>query len=180
MIKMWEKYPEFWKTESAFMSFVRSGIRKGLWEKHRVKLGFLEDSVELVVNTNPRSKKRFPKVKKWKCAICGDMFGTNDVEVDHMEGNHSLKTMDDLQTFVTSMIVVTKEELQIVCKPCHKIKSYAEKEGLSFEDAKVVKQVIQIIKDKKDKEAIKSYGEIPESNAEKRRAQLIRLMKEKQ
>lgn len=40
------------------------------------------------------------------------------------------------------MAAEPKSNMALVCKPCHKIKSYAEKEGLSFQEAKVMKLVI--------------------------------------
>ena len=30
----WEAYPQIWKSEAAFMSWLRGGIRGGLWNKH--------------------------------------------------------------------------------------------------------------------------------------------------
>lgn len=175
-LKYWEKYPQFWKTESAFMSFVRSGIRNGLWKKHRVKLKFLEDNVQLVVNTNPRSMKRFPMVKKYECAACTQLFSTNDIEVDHKTGQHSLKSMEDLNKFTSAMIMVTEEDLQLLCKECHGIKTLAEKQGISFEEASVEKKVIAICKAKKDKQFLEENGIVPESNAVKRRKQVKEIL----
>lgn len=70
------------------------------------------------------------------------------------------------------------DNMQLVSKDAHKIKSYAEKEGLSFEEAYVVKTAIAIIKNKKDKEFFEERGlEIP-SSVPKRREAIITILKE--
>ena len=178
MTAPWEIYPEIWKTQAAFMSWVRGGIRGGLWKKHPVKLEFLKENMELVPNTNPRSMKRFPKVKAARCALCQQITPQKDIEVDHLTGNHALRSMDDLRAFIEAMIMVTKEDLQLVCKPCHKVKSYAEKQSISFEHAQAEKLAISLIKEKKDVQWLKDRGIVPESSAPKRRTQIVNQAKE--
>lgn len=177
-MKPWEAHPNIWNTQAKFMSWVRGGVRAGLWKKHPVKLEFLKQNTVMMENTNPRSKKRFPFVKGARCALCGELYGQTNIEVDHKTGNHSLRTMDDLRAFVEAMIFVGFEDLQLVCKPCHKVKSYAEKEGMSFEDALAEKQAIQICKEKKDLQWLKERGIIPTRNATKRREQIVKFIKE--
>src|SRR5690554_2980734 len=111
----WENYPEIWKTQAAFMAWVRGGIRRGLWEKHPVKLNFSKSQTFPMKNDNPRSMKRFPTVNGSKCAICEGVFKSSETQVDHIHGNHSLKNMDDLRTFIEAMIMVKEEDLQVVC-----------------------------------------------------------------
>lgn len=173
MMAPWEESPHIWKTQAAFMSWVRGGIRGGLWKKHPVKLEFLKENMILVPNTNPRSMKRFPMVKAARCALCKLITPQKDVEVDHLTGNHALRSMDDLRAFVEAMLFVTKEDLQLVCKPCHKVKSYAEKEGIGFELAFATKEAIALQKAKKDSTWLKDAGIMPASSAPKRRAQII-------
>lgn len=174
--EMWVLHPHIWKTESAYMSWIRGGVRRGLWNKHPIKLEFLNECTFLVENTNPRSMKRFPKVKRCKCVMCEQVFSTNDVEVDHIEGNHSLKSSSEIGTFITSIIEVSKEDLQIVCKPCHKIKSYADKQGLSYKQAAATKLAIELVKTKKDKSWLTARGVSPASNQKARREQIIEVL----
>ena len=42
--------------------------------------------------------------------------------------------------------------MQLVGKEAHKVKSYSERKGVSFDDALLEKKVIQIIKNKQDKQ----------------------------
>lgn len=142
----WEEFPEIWPTKAKFMAFLRGGIRRGLWEKYPVKLEFLEQQTVLIKNTNPRSKKRFPFVKALKCSQCEETKKKDECEVDHIKGNVPLRTMDDVRQFIEAMLFVGFEDLTILCKECHYIKSYAEKHNMSFEEARIEKQVIKICK----------------------------------
>lgn len=135
----WKKYPEFWKTESSFWAWLRGGLRRAVWEKNPIKL-----------ETIKQKRVRIPGKKEGttrygcECVLCGGSFPQSQIQVDHLEGNIPLRKWDDVMRFVAHMAV--PEELQVVCKGCHKIKSHAEKKGISFEDAKIEKKVIEICK----------------------------------
>jgi 5-methylcytosine-specific restriction endonuclease McrA len=174
-IKMWEAYPEFWKTESAFLSFIRGGIRRHLWSKNPVKLQFMKENRVKMVNTNPRSMKAHPTVWGFKCEQCLKTFAGGNCEVDHKTGEHSLKTVTDIQKFVEGVVFVRKEDLALLCKPCHKVKTHAERYGLSIREAMAQKQAIE-----KNKESVKNvvaflteHGYNAASTKEKRREQLV-------
>lgn len=67
--------------------------------------------------------------------------------------------------------------MQLVSKEGHKVKSYADKHNISFEEAYIIKTAIAIIKDKKDKDFFITRGlEVP-SNATKRREVIIHILK---
>ena len=57
-------------------------------------------------------------------------------------------------------------------KEAHKIKSYAEKQGISFEEAKIEKEVIEIIKQKKDKVYLQEH-QLPISSTQSLRRKTI-------
>lgn len=62
----------------------------------------------------------------YACAICGEDFPNSMVEVDHIEpvvGTEGFSTWD---TYIEQMFC-PKENLQVVCKPCHKIKTKGER-----------------------------------------------------
>ena len=61
------------------------------------------------------------KRTKWEyqCNECNNWFKTKDVEVDHIESAGSLKSYDDLAGFCERLFC-EEENLQVVCKPCHK------------------------------------------------------------
>lgn len=175
VIKMWEEHPEFWKTESAFLSFIRGGVRRHLWSKNPVKLQFMKESRVKMVNTNPRSMKAHPTVWGFECSQCRKQIVGTNCEVDHKKGGHSLRKVEDIQKFVEGIVFIRKQDLAILCKPCHKAKTYAESQGLSFEDAVATKQAIEM-----NKESVKNvvafltqHGYNAHKTKEGRRAQLV-------
>lgn len=179
--KLWEMYPHIWATESAYMSWLRGGIRRYLWAKNPVKLEFIKQNRVKIPNPNPKGKVK--EVWGGVCALTSKTYPIGDMEVDHKEGNHSLKTLDDLVPFVKGIVMITLDDLQLVSKEAHKIKSYAEKQGISFEEAKIEKEVIEIIKQKKDKEYCIEHNLVVESTQALRRKTIVAyklsLLKEK-
>ena len=179
--RLWEIYPHIWATESAYMSWLRGGIRRYLWSKNPVKLEFIKQNRVKIPNPNPKGKVK--EVWGGVCALTGNIFPIGDMEVDHKEGNHSLKTLDDLVPFVKGIVMITLDDLQLVSKEAHKIKSYAEKQGISFEEAKIEKEVIEIIKQKKDKSYCVEHNLVVESTQAFRRKAIVThklsLLKEK-
>ena len=70
--------------------------------------------------------------------------------------------------------------MQLVSKEAHKIKSYAEKMGISFEEASYIKEAISLVKDKKDVAWIKEKGYTPATSSAKRRLQIVEILKREQ
>lgn len=178
--KLWEIYPNIWKSESAYLSWVRGGIRRYLWSKNPVKLEFVKKARKQIKNPVAKNAKRFPNVWGGCCAICNKDFALKDMEVDHRQGEHSLRSTKDIQSFVEGIVFVTEDDLQLVCKPCHKIKTLAERQGMSHEDAAIEKQAIIICKLKANdvKSWITQRGEVPARLVKERREQVTRLLKE--
>ncbi|UPW35928.1 putative HNH endonuclease [Pseudomonas phage EM] len=173
----WEDFPDIWKTEAAFLSWVRGGIRRYLWSKNPVKLEFAKARRIKIANTNEKSKLRNPFVWGYVCEQCGKETPQSNVEIDHKTGEFSLKRVEDIQSFVEGVVFVRMEDLAVLCKPCHEIKTYAERYGLPLEEAGIVKQVIEIQKKKGyDKELLIAAGVTPGRNATIRREQLIEYL----
>ena len=165
--KVWEEYPEIWKTESAFWTYVRGGLRRGLWEKSPIKLSFKNANV----SKPPEGYTGRAKSGTY-CALSGEWEGKSKLEVDHIEGNVSLTCWEDVLNFILHLIP-PPNSLQLVTKEAHKIKSYAERQGISFEEAFATKKAIALQKDKIDKEWLIERGIEPGSNAKTRREQII-------
>jgi 5-methylcytosine-specific restriction endonuclease McrA len=172
----WEKYPDIWKTQSAFLSWIRGGVRRSLWNRHPIKLQTLSKLRYKIPNPNPRGK--VTHVWGADCSLCGGCFPIKDIEVDHKTGNHSLNTVDDIQSFIEGIVMVTEEDLQLVCKPCHSAKSLSDKRGISFKEALTEKKIIDIIKSKQDRQWLKDRKIAPASNAKLRREQIKKAMME--
>lgn len=167
----WESYPDIWSSKAAFFSWLRGGLRRALWEKYPPKIVFKNN------NVSKPPKDYTGKAKSGaECSLTGEWTGKSKLEVDHVDGHVSLNDWEDLLPFVQHLCVCSDDQMQLVNKEAHKIKSYAERKGISFEEAVIHKQIIQICKDKKDKEWLIKAGVVPAKNAKLRRKQIEEIM----
>lgn len=148
--------------------------------RNPVKIKFKNDRRVKIPNPDESKRNgRFSEIWGNQCNLCGIYHPQNFVEVDHLEGHTSLKSKDDLLTFFESIVFVTADDLQLVCKDCHKIKSYAERMGITFQQAKVEKYIIYLSKENKDVEKLLQLGvtnnNIP-STKDKRKSLLRSLL----
>ena len=152
---------------------------------------YIEDSSKLIVNENPRSMKRFPMVKRFTCAICGEEIGSGDIEVDHLDGGNTNKSFSDAESFIKSIMFATPKDIQVLCKDkhkvvnkkktlvkfgCHSIKTLAEKHNCSFEEAKVRKKHILIGNDKRFKSELEARGMVVPKTIKEQSATLLEAM----
>ena len=172
----WLQHPNIWKTKSAFMSWLRGGIRRSLWNKSPIKLEYIKKHRKRIPNPNPKGKVE--TVWGGSCGLCGEDFVLAQLDVDHKEGNHSLNELSDIQSFIENIVLVTEDDLQFACKTCHKIKNQQQRKGISFEQASYEKIAIDLIKKKLDKSWLESRGVVPASNQTKRREQIIQKLRE--
>lgn len=122
-----------------------------------------------------------------KCEICSGIKPMQNsdknkrtktnFEVDHIIPAGSFNDLEDLVGFFERLLFVTEDDLRILCKDCHRIITYAEKEGLSFEEAAITKEAIGILASKKDKEWLIERGIVPASTQKARREQIIKLLR---
>lgn len=141
--KPWEEYPEFWKTEAAFWSYLRGALRRGIWEKSPIKLDFKNKACH-----KPPEGYTGRAKSGVICPLISEFVGKSKTEVDHILGNKPLTSFEDILPFILHL-VPPKGSLQLVDKEAHKIKSYAERRGISFEEARIEKQVIAWLKENK-------------------------------
>ena len=157
--KILEENSEIWKTESAYFSYIRGCIRLG-WSRNPVKLKLLKKVKKQIPNPNygkPRNTK--PTVMGATCEICNNDFPMKLIEIDHRHGGtYSLRCVDDIQNFFENVCIVTEDDLRVVCKGCHGCLTYAAKMNVSFEQARVEKQFIQIKKDKNVVDKLRLHG----------------------
>tara|TARA_R110000851_G_scaffold42983_1_gene106688 strand:- start:3761 stop:4135 length:375 start_codon:yes stop_codon:yes gene_type:complete len=106
-------------TEARYWSFIRATLRGAMnkWgPKHLAK----EQARKGVVG----KRHRF----EYKCVECKKWFTDKEVQVDHIIPCGSLKTYDDLPGWVERAFCEV-DGFQIVCKPCHQIKTNEERKG---------------------------------------------------
>lgn len=178
MKEPWLDRPDIWPTQAKYMSWLRGGLRRGLWMRHPIKLELLNKKrfrQEYGEFKNGKPKTRWAAT----CELCQCDHPMKDIEVDHRVGHHSLQTLEDITQFIYSIVLVSEDDLQLVCKPCHEIKSYADKHGLTFEQARAEKEVIKILKlpAAKQKQWLQERGVVAASNPDGRAAQVREALK---
>lgn len=101
-------------SEARYFTFIRSALRKA-WVKYPVRYDVLKAS--------RRPYKGLDKRRKWEyqCNYCKNWFKSTGVQVDHIKECGSLKTYEDLPRFVQTLFC-EKDNLQTLCKKCHKDK----------------------------------------------------------
>lgn len=168
--------------EKDIVAVVRSAVRRA-WMRSPTKLSLLAKSA-IHVDDVPKHllPKRLSKNTKWlyECNIEGTYHIGSDVEVDHIKGEHSLKSYDDMVGFTKSILDVGWGDLQILSKEAHACLTYAERYGLTYDEAKQEKEVIAIINSGvvKQKEWLKKNGVTPASTIDKRRDQIREVLKD--
>lgn len=128
-----------WKTEAAFYGWVRGQLRKG-WSRHPVK--------NLLIQNNRFKKDNGKGRKTWhlECDICKQDTPQTKIQIDHIHPAGSLKTTEDIGKFVERLYFVTFDTIRPLCIPCHEIITFAERKGITFEEAIIEKQVVDIMK----------------------------------
>lgn len=134
--------------EKHVVSVVRSAIRQA-WMKSDVKLAYLYSRTIPDMDNTTRTKWLY------ECEICGGMFKENEVQCDHIDGNHSFTKVGDFQDYFDNILMIGFDGLQLLCCDipsknhigCHSYKTLSESLNISFEDAKIEKLVIQICKE---------------------------------
>ena len=106
-------------SEARYFSFIRSLLRRGFM-KYPVKFQVKNTASRPYVGSDKRRKKEY------QCAVCNGWFADKDVAVDHIIPCGSLKTYKDLPK-VVSTLFCEKENLQVICKDCHQIKTNKER-----------------------------------------------------
>ena len=137
----WEQVPDVWKTESAYFIWLRGQLRR-VWSRHPVKIAYmLKHRIRAPLG---RITKSNPTGEVWcaRCEQCGTVVRQSQCEVDHIVSAGSFKGWDDFERWVHTLLHINFDSIQSVCKPCHKIITHAERYGMSFEEAKLEKEVI--------------------------------------
>jgi hypothetical protein len=152
-------------TETELIGWIRKKL-DDVWMKCPTKLSFLAS--KRVPDYSPDTRR----ASIYVCSMCEDGFSGTDVQVDHIEGEHEFTKLSQLVEFANKRFMVGYNDLQILCIPCHQLKTHAERQGLSLAEARADKEAIAICKAKQDKQWLIDRGIKPESNAAKRKVQV--------
>ncbi len=150
----------------------------GLWNRHPVKLKVLNKQRIKIDNPNP--KGRVKQVWGAQCALCKQYHVIKDIQVDHIDGgDYSLKTVDDIQQFFESIVLVTESDLRLLCKECNSTCTYAKRLDITYEEAFCTKYIIKRIKEKTLNDFFVERGlGVPRNKATARETAIEILLKE--
>ena len=150
--KILTQYPTVWSSPAKLMAYLRGCLRLA-WKNHPIKHIFIKKIRKQIPNPNPRGNK--PTVWGFTCAMCKKDFPTAQLQVDHINPAGKLSKLEDIQSFVERLLLVTEDDLRPVCKPCNNALSLADRQGISYDDAIKRKKVIEFGKmSKEDQEKI--------------------------
>lgn len=118
-------------SEARIKGFIISVLRGGA-RRWPPKYETLKDAY-VGKKENTRTKR---KAMHYRCAGCGEEFPATEVEVDHI-----LPVVDPLVGFVNwdtfiNRLYCTKDNLQVLCKTCHKIKTKKEQDVKNHKSSK--------------------------------------------
>lgn len=162
-------------TEAQYLAWIRSALRSK-WLRWQPRNDCLKAA--------RRAYKGPNRLQKWEyqCAICTEWFVAKMMEVDHYPHDAgSILSVEDIGPFV-GRLYCEVDNLRAVCKPCHKIHTYAQAEGITFEEARAAKQVLEITK-KPVKQVLAflmqhGYTGASVSNATKRKELVTQILKQ--
>lgn len=162
----WEVHTTIWKNKTAFFTYLRGHLRL-LWSRYPAKIAWKNAQLR----KPPKSYTGRAK-KLGTCHYCKECFAASHLEVDHVQQAGQCNSWETAQQFLRNLLDCN-DNWVLACKPCHKIKSYQEShEGMTFEQARTAKLVIEAMKDKVDIQLAKlaklKYNDV--SNAVKRKA----------
>jgi 5-methylcytosine-specific restriction endonuclease McrA len=166
----WQTYPSIWKNKTAFFTYLRGHLRL-IWSRFPAKISWKNSQLILP----PRDYLGRAK-KLGKCHYCSEFFAASHLEVDHVKQAGQCNSWETAHQFLKNLLDCNGNWV-LACKPCHKIKSHAEKSGSTFEEAAIQKKVIETMKlPREEITAIliaNHYKDV--SNAKKRRVALMDL-----
>jgi len=106
-------------TESAFWSFIRSGLR----QKSRFWKPITQCKMEARrAYKGPLKRQKF----EYQCNVCSKWFPEKKINIDHIIPAGSLRNANDLPGFVERLFCEV-DNLQVLCQGCHDIKTKQEK-----------------------------------------------------
>lgn len=170
-----EEGKEVWKTEAQYWGWLRGALRR-LWSDYPLRKVWKKKSLRPLTREEKASGKFHPSTKNvGKCVFCGQVMAGSKLECDHIVESNGCTSKETAESFLWHCGGQTSDNFQLVCKPCHKIKSFSEAQGIPFEDAVLEKKAIQWEKDNKgvakQRKLLLEYGI---ANADKLKANEIR------
>jgi 5-methylcytosine-specific restriction endonuclease McrA len=143
----WEECPQIWATQAQYFNWLRGSLRK-IWSDYPLRKEFKNETLRPVTPEERKAKVFHPSTKNvGECVFCHEWFAGSKLEVDHKVSSEGCTNFVEANDFLWYCARASKEEMQLACNPCHKIETYREQRGITFEEARVEKLAIAFIKD---------------------------------
>lgn len=149
--KPWLEAPDVWKTESAYWTWIRGELRR-VWTDYPVRNIYKTSLTTMIPDLDDDGVHKVYKSGKKKgelryrsnidCSMCGKGLVKSAIEMDHTEPAGGCKNGLEACIFLFRLLCPV-EHMRPVCKPCHKIHTYAERMGITFDEAVIEKRVIE-------------------------------------
>lgn len=156
-----------WKDEKAFLNWLRSQTRR-IWSRHPVK-----NSYKNMRRYKAPIGKNGREIWACKCEMCGKEVASSKAEIDHIKAGGSFHDWQSYTEWAKRILWVSHDDIRELCRECHSAVTYSQSSGLSIEDARKEKAIIEKCKQKiatQKAELLKAgFKEEDISNAEKRR-----------
>lgn len=128
----WVCFPHIWKNKTSFMTYLRGCLRRA-WNKNPVKHEHIKKKRYKIPNPNPKGRAK--EVWGFTCEMCKNEYPINACQVDHIHPAGKLNDLEDIQGFVERLLVVTDNDLRLVCKDCNSALAMADRYGITYEQA---------------------------------------------
>jgi len=143
------KEAKIWKTEAEYFTWLRGQLRR-IWANWPVKNEFKKSKLVPVFDGCGVTSKRVKSVGQ--CVFCNKWHPNSSLQIDHIDDiGYFGRTPDTVGEWLFRSLC-GGENMQLVCVPCHKIKTHADKLNISFEEATKAKDVIAFSKLSVDKQ----------------------------
>jgi len=123
-------------TKARYFSFIRSALRSATM-KYPAKQNYLESKCRKAP-AGSRAKKVV------NCEECNLEMAKSHAHVDHVTPCGSLKDFSDVERFVKTLFCGVGN-FEVLCKPCNEIYAFADRQNMTFNEAKVEKEAIKLM-----------------------------------
>lgn len=163
----WEIPNSPWKDEKAYYNWLRGSIRR-IWSRHPVKISYKQQRrYKAPVGRNGK------EVWVSDCEMCGEQ--SRSCDVDHLHGGYGFTDWQSFTEWAKMILWVTYEDIRELCPECHAAVTLSQRLGIPVEEARLVKVVIQMEKDKTLKKFLDDHGVV--CKATERREKALEILK---
>lgn len=104
---------------------IRGALRQCFHRSNYYKV-FVDSMAFKVARYNKDGSRHKVDLKHYTCAMCASSFLKKDIQIDHINPIGSFKSLDEISKFI-SRLYCPYDNLQVLCKSCHREKTNDER-----------------------------------------------------